>query len=359
MVRQGIQDGLHSGAQVYVSLAGRPVADFAIGEASPGVPMTPESISLWMSSCKPLGAAGLAKLWERGALDLDDPVARFIPEFGLGGKDAITLRHVLTHTGGFRMPGAVIPEESWAAAIAAIAEGNIEPGWTPGKKAGYHVSSGWFILAEVIRRIDGRAYDAFIRDEIFQPLGMKDSWMAMPVDVQLSYGDRLAVTYSILRLPASAASWETEHGRVICRPGASGRGPVHELGRFYEMLLGRGALDGDRLLSPQTVEALTCRHRTGMFDETFRHVMDWGLGFMVSSNLYGPGTVPYGFGPYASPRTFGHGGSRCSAALCDPEAGLVVAWAFNGMPGEPRHQKRARAMNAAIYEDLGLCEDAS
>src|SRR5947199_6517989 len=119
------------------------------------------------------------------------------------------------------------------------------------------------------------------------------------------------------------------------------------------MPLFRDTLDGVRILSPQTVEALTARHRTGMRDRTFQHVMDWGLGFMVDSNQYGPDTVPYGFGPRASPRTFGHGGYESSISFADPEAGLVVAWVMNGTPGGAKHHARNRAINAAIYEDLG------
>src|SRR2546426_12475631 len=78
-----------------------------------------------------------------------------------------------------------------------------------------------------------------------------------------------------------------------------------------EMLLGKGQRDGARVLSPQAVEAVVAAHRVGRYDHTFRHVMDWGLGLILNSARYGPDTVPYGYGPYASPRTFGHGGSQC------------------------------------------------
>ena len=57
---------------------------------------------------------------------------------------------------------------------------------------------------------------------------------------------------------------------------------MRELGRFYEMLLAVGSLRGARILSPQTVEAITARHRVGQFDKTFNHVLDWGLGFLIS-----------------------------------------------------------------------------
>ncbi len=91
-----------------------------------------------------------------------------------------------------------------------------------------------------------------------------------------------------------------------------------------------------------------------MKDTTFNHVMDWGLGFLVNSAIYGPDTVPYGFGPPASPRAFGHGGSQSSASFADPEHSLVVVVICNGMPGEAAHQKRMKAILAAIYEDVGL-----
>jgi CubicO group peptidase (beta-lactamase class C family) len=131
-------------------------------------------------------------------------------------------------------------------------------------------------------------------------------------------------------------------------------GPVRELGYFYEMLLGKGIRDGRRVLSPQSVEALVSGHRIGMYDHTFRHVMDWGLGFILNSARYGESTVPYGYGPHASPRTFGHGGSQCCTGFADPENRLAVAIAWNSRPGEAAHDRRLRETLAAVYEDLGL-----
>jgi CubicO group peptidase (beta-lactamase class C family) len=118
------------------------------------------------------------------------------------------------------------------------------------------------------------------------------------------------------------------------------------------MLLGKGQRGGVRILSPQTTEAIAARHRTGLFDHVFKHVMDWGLGVIVNSNLYGAESVPYGFGRHSSPRAFGHSGNQVSCAFADPEHGLAVAWGCNGQPGEPAHQQRARAINEAIYEDV-------
>jgi CubicO group peptidase (beta-lactamase class C family) len=120
------------------------------------------------------------------------------------------------------------------------------------------------------------------------------------------------------------------------------------------MLLARGTLNGRRLLSPQTGEAFTTPHRIGMMDATFKHVMDWGLGFIVNSARYGAETVPYGYGHHASPRTFGHSGYRSSVAFGDPEHGLAVALAFNGTPGNERHELRVRSVLDAVYGDLEL-----
>ena len=137
-------------------------------------------------------------------------------------------------------------------------------------------------------------------------------------------------------------------------PGGNGYGPIWELGRFYEMLLARGAWESRRVILPQTVEAFTTPSRVGMTDVTFKHVLDWGLGFIINSVQYGAETVPYGYGHHASPRTFGHSGYRSSTGFADPERGLAVALAFNGTPGDEAHERRVRLLLDGIYEDLGL-----
>src|SRR5262245_3009030 len=101
-LQQGITDGLHLGAQIYVSIDGKTICDEGVGEARFGVPMTRDSINWWLSASKPITAVAIAQQWERGNLELDDRVAAHIPEFARGGKEAITIRHLLTHTGGFR-----------------------------------------------------------------------------------------------------------------------------------------------------------------------------------------------------------------------------------------------------------------
>jgi CubicO group peptidase (beta-lactamase class C family) len=358
-IEDGIATGLHLGAQLYVSLAGSVVADAALGEKRPGEPLHRDDLMLWLSSTKPVAAVAQAQLWERGLLELDDPVARHLPEFAAQGKGAITLRHLLTHTAGIRTLQVGWPELPWDAIIARIAAMRPEPRWVPGRKAGYHLASSWFVLGEVIRRLDGRPFSSYVREEIFTPLGMNDSWIGMPAERFKEYR----------RQGRLAPLWNTEGGRLIetgqdsdawvtgTHPGANGYGPLSELGRFYEMLLARGRAPGDagrRLLGASAVEALTARHRAGMLDHTFQHVIDWGLGFIINSSQYGAATVPYGYGNRASPRTFGHSGYRSSTGFADPEQGLAVALAFNGTPSNEAHEQRIRAVLDAVYDDLGL-----
>jgi CubicO group peptidase (beta-lactamase class C family) len=128
-------------------------------------------------------------------------------------------------------------------------------------------------------------------------------------------------------------------------PGANGRGPMNQLCRLYDMLLGEGERAGVRILAPVTVAAISARHRTGMVDETYGVEMDWGLGLVVDW---------YASGRYSSRRAFGHGGHQSSVAFCDPEHDLVVAVVCNGMPGRERHSARLDSISSAIYVDVGI-----
>lgn len=345
--------GQHKGFQLYVSLKGQTIANTASGEAAPGVPMEPDTLVCWLSSGKPLTAMAIGLLWQRGRLTLDDPVAKHIPEFGQNGKEGITLRHLLTHTGGIRNVEPGYPQATWEDSIATICAAPVDDDWIIGESAGYHASSSWFILGEVIQRITGQPIARFLDDEICKPFGMRETRLAVTADEAAQYGDRIGWTWKRVGKTLEPLDWHEPPRLTRPSPGSSARGPIGELGAFYEGLL--GALHGERsTFSPETVREMTSPHRIGEFDRTFQHIIDFGLGFLVNSNRYGPDTVPYGFGKHASPRAFGHGGSQSSIGFADPEHGLVAAWAANAMIGEPRHQVRNRAINTAIYEDLGL-----
>lgn len=354
LLETGIAEGLHLGGQLFVSRAGAVVADLALGENRPGQPLAADTLMLWLSSTKPVAAIAIGQLWERGLLGLDDPVAAHLPEFAAHGKERITVRHLLTHTGGIRLMDVGWPELDWDAIVARICQMRPEPRWLPGQKAGYHQQSSWFLLGEIVRRRGGLPFPAYARARIFEPLGMLDCWVGMPSDRFHSYGTRIGAMFDTAATPPVEHGWNRAERVTSCAPGSNGYGPLRELGRLYQALLGGGALGGARILLPQTVEAMTARQRVGMFDHTFRCVMDWGLGFIPNPAIYDQPDVPYAYGRHASRRAFGHSGYRSSTAFADPEHGLVVALAVNGTPSDVAHRERFRAILEAIYEDLGL-----
>ncbi len=358
LLEQGVEQGLHIGAQAYVSRSGEPVADLAVGEAAPGVAMTPDTVNLWLSSTKPITVIAFAQWWERGEMRLDEPVDRLIPEFGVHGKEAITWRHVLTHTGGFRRARFKHPDDDWDAIIQAICDAKIEPNWTPGEKAGYHVHTGWFILGEAVRRLSGQPFAAYVKEHLLEPLEMHDSWVGMTPQAYQVYreSDRLGVMMDTSGDAPAPAGMHREAWVTHARPGGNGYGPARELAMFYEMLLHGGRAGLDPIVEPDTVRLFTARQRAGMYDHTFNHNMDWSLGFICNSAHYGSATTPYGYGPHASEDTFGHSGYQSSVGFADPLHRLAVAIVCNGMPGEVKHHQRTRALLKSIYEDLGLAE---
>jgi CubicO group peptidase (beta-lactamase class C family) len=355
VIDRGRREGLHIGAQVYVEQAGVVRADLAFGEARHGIALTSDSLMLWMSAVKPVAAVAVLQLLERGRLALDDPIARHIPEFAAAGKQSVSVRHVLTHSGGFPNVGVGWSTAAWDDLIAEICAAPLEAGWVPGARCAYHVASGWYILAEVIRRCDGRAYDRYVREAIFEPLDMHDSWVGMPADRHQAYGERIAPMHATEFEPIPHPYWPwagTVEACALCRPGGSAWGPARELGRFYAALLAGGSSGGHRILLPATVELLRTRHLTGLLDETFNIRLDRGLGVVVDSKRYGSGSA--WFGSHCSEDTFGHGGFRCSVGFADPTHRLAVAIVFNGMPSDAAHEVRMRATLDALYTDLGL-----
>lgn len=354
VVAQGVERGLHTGCQLYVSRYGTVLADIGLGQSLPTVPMTAQTINLWLSSGKPLTAVAILQAWERAQLRLDDPVSRFIPEFAQQGKDRVTIRHLLNHTGGIRHVETGWPDVNWDESIRRICAAELEADWVIGRTAGYHTTSSWFLLGEILQRIERRPYAEILRDRLLTPLGLHDTWALLPQDRHAAYGDRIGALYARDQGELVLLDWNSPARASTPSPGGNTRGPIRDLGRFYEMLLNEGAAGDQRILRPQTVAAMTARHRVGEYDLTLGHVIDFGLGVIIDSNRYGAATVPYGYGQFCSPRTFGHGGAQSSQGWCDPESGLVVAWFFNGRAGEGQHNRRTRQMNEAISRDVGI-----
>ena len=341
IILRGIDEGVHSAAQLYVSVGGDVVTDEAFG------PISTDHLMLWMSGGKPIAAAAVLMLVARKLITLDTRICDVVPPFAANGKDAITLRHILTHTAGFRGPLNNFTPGPFGAIIDRVCALRQEAGWVAGEKAGYHVGSSWFVLGELIRILDGRPIDRFVREEISGEIfvGMSTS------ELETVRGRlvEMKITDASNRTPFAGNS---DDAIVVSRPGANARGPIRELGRFYERLL-NCRVGKDDFLPQEIALQMTTRNRVGMHDATFGQVLDWGLGVMIDSKEYA-GEHQYGFGAHASHDTFGHSGNQSSCGFADPKHELVIAWACDGMPGELLHQARQREINSAVYQDLGL-----
>jgi CubicO group peptidase (beta-lactamase class C family) len=287
---------------------------------------------------------------------LSTRVGELLHEFNDSDKADVTVLDLLIHESGFPQSETGWPMTDWDESMRRILN---TPRQLEIGTAAYHPQGSWFILGEILRRLDSTGptsgFSTLLERRLLSPLSMSNTTSALTAQSLPLLAERLPIVYErdsgqLVACSYSHAPWITQPS-----PGASLRGPVRELGRFYELLQRGGqAESGLPLVSTATIQQMTARHRVGKFDQTFQHIVDFGLGVICNSNRYGGETVPYGFGEYCSESTYGHGGSQCSMAFCDPERELVVAWSANGFCGEGQHQRRNRMINNAIYKDLGL-----
>ncbi len=352
LVEQQRLAGLHDAAQLFISIDGSPILDTAIGERVPSVALRNDDLMMWYSASKPVTTVAILQLWERGLLRLDDPVANFIDGWD-AGKERCTIRHVLTHTGGFSMPGEdpFDANLTYAEAIALIAAHPAEH--PPGTQAAYHPSTGWKVLGAIVESVTGRPIDLYVREDIFEPLAMTSCHMGISLEEQPAIESRLTpIAWKGYAIPnfenGSLQMVEYRMDRIHnepwhiakIEPGGSMRGPARELGRFYESLLGFGP----PVIEPRTVEVMIAAHRMGMPDRTYlNQTFPWGLGVEISTKIPGrPGR-----------RAFGHGGMASSRGLADPDCGLVIAFVTNGLPNPLAHEQRVSSVIDAVYDALG------
>ncbi len=339
--------GLHDGAQLFVARNGNVVLDAAIGEAQAGVPLATDSVMLWYSSTKPLTAVAIAQLFERGRLKLEDRVQSIIPEFA-NGKESATIKHILTHTGGFPMNDFPFLRYDWDTVIQMICD---EPAqYEPGTAAGYHPLSGWCILGEVVRRIDGRPIEVYLDEEIFAPLGMMDTSIGITPAREAELSHRLSRVTEKPSPIANAEAWNDPRARPRLLPGGSGYGSAHDLGKFYMTLWNGGECDGVRILKQETVDTFTSVHRSRMVDQTFsteelQVSPPWGLGFSKGTDA----AIETSMGRQSTSAAFGHGGMRSSVGFVEPGRDLVVAIIANGLPIEPENTRRLCEISDTIH----------
>lgn len=350
VVGRGMEEGWHDGFQLAVIVRGE-ARGLCLGLAREGEPMGPATCCAWLSAGKPLTALLLARAVDRGCMGWDDRVSGWIPAFASGGKGAVTLRHLLTHTGGMRAADGIDGALGWEEALERACGMPLEEGWVPGVTAGYHARGSWLVLAEVACRALGGGFQELVTREVTGPLGVEGLRFDWTEEAALGAGRG----WSVLRHAGPAAGRglpEPDPGLGSGRmePGAGLRGSATELARVHAALMDPPT----GWLSRGVLAEVLGRQRAGALDLTFGAVVDMGLGWVLSTAGAGGQAMPYGYGPHAGARCFGHSGRQSACAFGDPDAGVAVAWCFNGMPGERIHQARQREVNAAVYEDLGL-----
>ena len=266
VVAEAIGAGRLPGAVVLVGQGDRDVYLKAVGDRAVlprREPMTVDTIFDAASLTKVVATAtSVMILVEQGRVRLGDRVATYIPEFARHGKEEVTIRQLLTHFSGLR-PDLDLekPFEGYARAIALASDETLQA--RPGERFIYS-DINFFLLGEIVARVSGQPLDEFARTRIFAPLGMRDTGFRPAAALR----PRIAPTEACepLAWPCGTPGAPMLRG-IVHDPTARRMGGVAghaglfttaaDLARFCRMLLNRGELDGVRILSPLTVDAMT------------------------------------------------------------------------------------------------------
>jgi CubicO group peptidase (beta-lactamase class C family) len=344
------RSGVHPALQLCVRRHGSVVLDRAIGHArgngpadgrdSERVLVTTDTPFCVFSASKAVTAMVVHKLHERGLLDISDRVADYIPEYAVHGKESTTIAHVLAHRAGVpTLPRKALDidhVDDREYLIRVISEA--KPFVKPGTLLAYHAVSGGFILGEIVQRVTGRSIRDVLAEEFLEPLGFR--WMNYGVDpsdvdaVGLNYvtGPPLLPPLSnlvsrVLGNPIDAVVELSNDPRFLTAvvPAANIVTNANELSRFFEIFRCGGALDGVRVMEPETIaRALTEQSRLEI-DLSLGFPTRFSLGLMLGAkvlSLFGRDTD----------KAFGHLGLINIMGWADPERGLSAAMITSGKP---------------------------
>jgi CubicO group peptidase (beta-lactamase class C family) len=326
-----VESGAEVGLQVAVYLDGELAVDAWSGVADEATRRLVDGDTLFTSwsTTKGFAATCIHILADRGQLEYDAPVATYWPEFAAHGKEAVTVRHVLTHSAGVpHMPEGVTPEmmADWEVMCAAIAAH--APLWAPGAQVGYHAWTFGWLLGEIVRRVDGRPIAQFAREELCRPLGIEDFYLGIPDAVEgrvaplrqdaqhlalsAQFGDlaRRAMPPQV----TSAEAVNRPDVRRACIPGGGGIMNARAIARHYAMLAGHGMLDSVRILSAERVELIRAPQTEGWDDVVLNMKHRWGLGYVLGGDPAQGGMIAMG----RSGGEFGHPGNGGSLGFADP-----------------------------------------
>jgi CubicO group peptidase (beta-lactamase class C family) len=277
-----VRDGRTVGASVLVWQGGREIHFEAAGLADreAGRPFARDTLVQIFSMTKPVTGVALMQLWEQGKFGLDDPLEWHLPEYAAlqvydeaepdrlrPPKRPVTVRDVLRHTAGFTYGNAGHPSDAaWNELMPLSADHTLaqfsermaqvpllhDPG------THWHYSAAVDVQARLVEVLSGQAFDAYVTDHIFKPLGMNDSaWKRSDADLP-----RLARIYEVhegklAAMPREPWLQSNFMGKPMTMGGSGIVTTVDDYLRFARMLLGEGELDGARIIEPATLRIMT------------------------------------------------------------------------------------------------------
>lgn len=343
LFQEQIEQGAHPGASLALYRHGKPVLDLYGGSADAEAqkPVESDTMFILYSSTKPLAAACVHILWERGKLGWDDPVAAYWPGFARNGKGSVTVRHVLTHQGGFPETPPHLTWDKWRDwEFVVQAMEDITPYYAPGTVLAYHPRNYGWVLAELVQRIDGRTFSQFLREEVTGPLGMEDTYVGLPQSLE----DRVSKVHAMedCDQPSQVTTYNRPEVHQAVHPAGGGIASARDLVRYYAMMEGSGSLEGRRILAPETVAEVTELQVEGM-DLTNERYSRRALGLSLGDPRMGASQTE-------DIRTFGHGGAGTSVGWADPDSGLAMAFITNGFRDDRTNYPRLAAISQAVRD---------
>jgi CubicO group peptidase (beta-lactamase class C family) len=367
LVRDALAEMLTSGeelgAALVVNVGGRDVVDLWGGwadEARTRAWGKDTIVNVW-STTKTVTALAVLMLIDRGELDPFAPVVRYWPEFAANGKEEIEVRHLMGHTSGVSgWESANAVEELYDTQRATARLAAQAPWWTPGTASGYHAVSFGHLLGELVRRIAQKSLRQFIAEEITGPLGADFQIGAsptsrhriaeitppppLPFDVESL--DRASPAYKTFTGPSVDARIANTEGWRQAELGAvNGHGNARSVARMLGALSLNGAVDGVRLLSPETIDLIFQQQSHGI-DLVLGVPLRWGIGLALPETESMP-YVPQG-------RTCYWGGWGGSMLVCDLDREITIAYVMNklapGIIGSDRWQAYVQAFEQCLMD---------
>ena len=344
-VERDIAADLYFGGVISVKRGAQPAYLKTFGYSSPAKDrkVAVDSVFSLFSVTKAFTNILIFQAIERGLLTLTTPVAKIIPEFAGGLRDRITVFHLLTHSAGLpsmfeARPGMYI--DRLAEVIAAICQVAL-PIEAPGVRVDYAPLFNHALLGETARRLDlkKRSYRQILHEDLFEPLGMKDTSMGVRRDLKSRHLiPEFRGNYPIQHLGHSNlgpnGAFEEEEAEM---PWVGCVSTAGDMMRFAEMLRGGGTLDGRRIVSRAIVERARTIWTGDKPNEFYANGIraaggiappaNIGLGFSVRGPQMGTSL----FGTLASPGTFGAHGAGTTIFWVDPERDISFVGLMTGL----------------------------